>query len=56
MKEVLIHCPVTGKILPTGIALSEEAFAKADLRDQSVGCPHCGQRHGWVKRDAFLRR
>jgi hypothetical protein len=56
MPEVLIRCPVTGRLLTTGIALDVDCFQRADLREQSISCPFCGQQHTWRKEDAFLRR
>ncbi len=55
MTEILIRCPITGKDLSTGLDLIPEAFEKADLRNRSVGCPHCGQIHSWSREDAYFR-
>ena len=55
MPEILIRCPVTGKDVPTGIALSADAFQQAEINTYPVACPHCGQKHPWSKPDAFLR-
>ncbi len=55
MPEILIRCPVTGKDLPTGIALPADAFLVADIDTFPVACPHCGQLHSWRKADAFPR-
>jgi hypothetical protein len=56
MSEVLIRCPQTGKDVPTGLMLDDQAFLNADLPDQEAHCPHCGRQHHWQKNDAYLRR
>jgi hypothetical protein len=56
MPEVLIRCPVTHKLLSTGIALDLECFHRADLREMSTYCPFCARHHPWQKEDAFLQR
>jgi|SRR5205814_9859396 endogenous inhibitor of DNA gyrase (YacG/DUF329 family) len=53
-KQVTIRCPRTGKNVPTGVAMDEESFKSATLKDNSVQCPHCGEMHTWQKKDAFL--
>ena len=55
MPEVLIRCPVTGKDVPTGIALPGKVFLHAEIETRPVACPHCGQEHPWSKSEAFLR-
>lgn len=55
MPEVLIDCPSTGKPIETGIALSKRHFESADMRDNSIQCPHCRQTHTWDKEDAYLK-
>jgi hypothetical protein len=56
MPEVLIRCPVTHKLLSTGVALDVECFRLAVLRDMTIFCPFCNRDHTWQKEDAFLRR
>jgi hypothetical protein len=55
MTEILIRCPVTGKDVPTGIALPAEVFLTAEIETRPVACPHCRQLHAWNKPDAYLR-
>lgn len=52
MPEILIPCPVSGDLVPTGVP-----------RDQLdplitiyvlVGCQACGDEHMWIARDAVL--
>lgn len=51
---VMITCPTTGEVVPTGIAMDPESFKSSDLRSNSVGCGACGQSHTWEKGEAFL--
>lgn len=55
MPEVLIRCPVTHRLLATGIALDVECFRRAELPEMTVSCPFCDRPHTWRKEDAFLR-
>jgi hypothetical protein len=55
MSEVLIRCPLTGKDVPTGIMLDDEAFLNVNLQDKEAHCPHCGLQHHWNQADAYLR-
>ncbi|MFA5516344.1 MAG: hypothetical protein WDA20_08660 [Desulfuromonadales bacterium] len=55
MPEILIRCPVTGKDVPTGVALPAATFLKAEIDTFPVACPHCGQRHAWSKAEAYLQ-
>ena len=56
MPTVLITCPICGKSIDTGIALSREAFhdPKTVMENNVTKCPHCHQMHTWGKKDAFL--
>jgi hypothetical protein len=53
---ILIVCPETGKRVPTGIAMSDEEFARADLQPNVLRCPACGRVHQWTKAQADLRQ
>ena len=55
MPEILIRCPVTGKDVPTGVALPAEVFLEADIETYPVECPHCGLQHTWDKKSAYLQ-
>jgi hypothetical protein len=54
MARLMITCPNTGEPVFTGIDLPESVLESAELRDNGVGCPHCGQTHVWSKEDAYL--
>jgi len=52
MAPVLIACPVTGGLVPTGI----EAEAEQELLEAHVllACPDCGEDHQWRPADAVI--
>lgn len=54
MGMVSIVCPNTGKIVPTGVLMSEAEFACATLGGNALRCPACGRIHSWSKVDARL--
>ena len=54
MGMVSIVCPNTGKIVPTGILMSEAEFARSTLDSNDLRCPACGRIHSWSKADAQL--
>jgi hypothetical protein len=54
--NVVIKCPTTGQIVPTGLAMDPDTFRNAILEGNGLGnCPACGGNHVWSKSDAFLR-
>ncbi len=55
MGQVVIKCPVTGKLIPTGIAMDKASFESASMSNESVRCPECGEWHTWDKKDAELQ-
>lgn len=54
MKKLMIECPLTREYVFTGIVMDEAQFERTELRNNMVGCPHCGQRHTWNKPDVTL--
>lgn len=55
MASVMIKCPKTGKLVPTGISMDKKSFETAKLENNAVGCPACGGNHTWSKKDAVLK-
>ena len=52
MAAVMIACPQTGSLVPTGAnALSLDDLAADNLL---AACPECGRDHDWTPRDAVL--
>ncbi|MDQ6656463.1 MAG: hypothetical protein M3Y80_11700 [Verrucomicrobiota bacterium] len=56
IKRVLVRCPSTAKLTPTGQTVEEEAWGKTKLKQQKVLCPHCNEKHAWTKEDVVLAR
>ena len=56
MPRVMIKCPKTLKLVPTGIAMSKSSFDNPTnvLATNTVRCPSCGEKHIWSKSDAVL--
>jgi len=54
MAKVMIKCPTTGKLVPTGVEMDQASFETAQLADNGIRCPACGESHVWNKEDAQL--
>jgi hypothetical protein len=55
MAQVMIKCPKTGKLVPTGIVMDKISFKTSTLTNNTLGnCPACGENHVWSKKDAIL--
>lgn len=53
MTMLKILCPQTNLPTPTGIAMDEPSFNTSTLKNNKVGCPHCGKTHNWNKEDVI---
>jgi hypothetical protein len=56
IKRILVRCPSTGKLAPTGKTVKEAAWEKTKLDRPRLTCPHCHQVHTWTKKDVVLAR
>jgi len=56
IKRVLVRCPATGKLTPTGQIINEALWPKTKFNPARLTCPHCGEKHSWKKADAVLAR
>ena len=56
IKRLLVRCPSTAKLTPTGQTVEEQLWADTKVKDQKVKCPHCEQTHTWGKKDVVLAR
>ena len=55
MGRVMIKCPKTGEMIPTGISMDEESFRNSrTLQGGRVQCPECGAIHTWSASDAIV--
>ncbi len=55
-KRVLVRCPSTAKLIPTGQTVEEEAWPDTKLKEHKATCPHCNGTHAWAKKDVVLAR
>ena len=55
-KRLLVRCPSTAKLIPTGQTVEEEAWADTKLKAHKLSCPHCQATHAWNKEDVVLAR
>jgi hypothetical protein len=55
MPPVLISCPVTGDLVPTGVE-ADDAEGIEHLPDDNllIACPECGRDHEWKPQDAVV--
>jgi hypothetical protein len=56
IKRILVRCPSTGKLAPTGKTIEESLWEETKLKRPRLTCPHCRQVHNWTKKDAILAR
>jgi hypothetical protein len=56
IKRLLVRCPSTAKLTPTGQTIEEQLWAGAKVKTPKFTCPHCRQVHNWTKKDVVLAR
>ena len=56
IKRLLVRCPSTAKLTPTGQTIEEQLWADTKVERQKFDCPHCDQVHTWTKKDVVLAR
>ena len=56
IKRILVRCPATAKLTPTGKTIDEQLWAGTKLEAHQITCPHCRQVHSWTKKDVVLAR
>jgi hypothetical protein len=56
IKRILVRCPATAKLTPTGLTIDEDLFEDTPLKNHKLTCPHCQQVHAWTKKDVVLAR
>lgn len=52
MPPVLIVCPITEDIVPTGVDV--ESIEELTTNHLLIACPQCGRDHDWTPADAVL--
>jgi 5-methylcytosine-specific restriction endonuclease McrA len=56
IKRILVRCPSTGRLTPTGKTVEESEWDDTKLNRPRLSCPHCNQVHSWTKKDVVLAR
>lgn len=56
IKRLLVRCPATSKLTPTGLTIDEQLWTTTKLKASRFTCPHCRQVHSWTKKDVVLAR
>ena len=54
MSAVVIKCPKTKRLVPTGIQLNQAQYLLMDSKSRTLRCPICKELHTWDKQDAEL--
>ena len=55
MHRVLLVCPVTERLVPTGYEVEDRArFRRALPRSTVLQCGSCGRIHAWYRQEAVL--
>jgi hypothetical protein len=54
MPRLMIMCPDTKKLIPTGLSMDKHSFDASTLEDNTVRCPACGKDHTWSKSDVVF--
>lgn len=56
IKRLLVRCPATSRLTPTGQTIDEQLWTAARLKGGKFTCPHCHKPHSWKKSDVVLAR
>jgi hypothetical protein len=56
IKRILVRCPSTAKLTPTGQTVEEESWGDTKVKETKINCPHCETTHAWTKKDVVLAR
>ena len=54
MSALVVVCPLTCKVIPTGIETEPEVLKALPRIPAAVRCPACGEQHFWTCDDAML--
>jgi hypothetical protein len=56
IKRLLVRCPTTAKLTPTGRSVDESLWGESKVKGAGINCLHCGKVHQWTKKDVILAR
>ncbi|MDA9427001.1 hypothetical protein XH97_33530 [Bradyrhizobium sp. CCBAU 53380] len=54
MGMVMVKCPQTGRVIPTGIMSDRETFLRSVVFYGNTHCPDCRANHHWFAREAWV--
>ncbi|KYH01019.1 hypothetical protein SE91_23125 [Bradyrhizobium sp. DOA1] len=54
MGMIMIKCPQTDRVVPTGIACDRETFLRSAVFFGNTRCPVCRVNHNWFAREAWV--
>jgi len=54
MPQVLIACPTTGDLVPTGMYVQSLEQVNEEPDHLLIACPICGRDHEWTPAEAVL--
>lgn len=54
MGMVMIKCPETGSVIPTGIEMDRERFRCSAVFFSRTYCRKCGATHEWFAKEAWV--
>lgn len=54
MGMIMVKCPQTGRVIPTGIRSDHESFLRSIVFYGNTHCPACRVNHNWFAREAWV--
>ncbi|WP_247387698.1 MULTISPECIES: hypothetical protein [unclassified Bradyrhizobium] len=54
MGMIMVKCPQTGRVIPTGIRSDRETFLRTVVFYGNTHCPVCRANHNWFAREAWV--
>jgi hypothetical protein len=56
MPRIVIRCPTTGTVVPTGLTTEQIKFNSLAGITMPVECPACHRLHQWKRKDAWVEK
>lgn len=54
MGMIMVKCPQTDRVIPTGITSDRETFLRSVVFFGNTHCPVCRANHNWFAREAWV--
>jgi hypothetical protein len=55
MSDIMIHCPITGLAVPTGVTTEAVVFETLPNIALPMYCPSCERIHNWMPLQAWVK-